>query len=100
VIAVSAVVLGSLVLLAVRFPLAAAVVLVGSFAVFHGHAHGIALPAAASPVSYAAGFVVATGLLHLGGIGLAALVRWPAGVWAVRASALGVASVGLIHLLG
>jgi urease accessory protein len=43
-IAVSAVVLGSMVALAARPPLWIAALLVGVFAIFHGHAHGTELP--------------------------------------------------------
>src|SRR3546814_10624449 len=72
-IAGSAVVLGLLVALAARPPLWVAAVIVAAFAVFHGHAHGTELPEAADPLAYAAGFVVATGLLHLCGIAFGAL---------------------------
>jgi len=47
-----------------------ALVAVAVFAVFHGHAHGAELPAAAHPLAYGIGFVTATGLIHLAGIGL------------------------------
>ncbi|MBP1807229.1 HupE/UreJ family protein [Rubellimicrobium aerolatum] len=67
-IALSGVALGLLVAFAVRLPLAAAGALVAAFALFHGHAHGAELPAAANPLAYAAGFVIATGFLHLAGI--------------------------------
>ena len=65
-------------------PLWLATVLVGLFAVFHGHAHGAELPASADPAVYALGFVVATGLLHLAGIALGQAGKWPAGRAAVR----------------
>lgn len=42
---------------------------VGLFAVFHGHAHGAELPNAADPVAYSVGFVMATGMIHVAGIG-------------------------------
>ena len=61
--------LGLLVTLAVRMPTAASSALVGVFAAFHGHAHGSEL-GAATPLSFAAGFVVATGILHGFGLGL------------------------------
>src|SRR5690606_6725508 len=51
-----------------RLPVAGAVALVGAFAVFHGHAHGTEMPAGTGGLSYAAGFVAATALLHLLGI--------------------------------
>ena len=56
--------------LALRPPLWVAAVLVGAFAIFHGHAHGTELPEAANPLAYGVGFVIATGLLHLSGIAL------------------------------
>ena len=42
----------------------------GLFAVFHGYAHGAEMPHAGSAASYAAGFMTATALLHVAGIGL------------------------------
>ncbi len=48
----------------------AAMGLVGAFAVFHGYAHGTEMPGGVSGYTYAAGFVLATGFLHLVGIGL------------------------------
>jgi len=79
-------------------PLAVAAVLVGAFAIFHGHAHGTELPAAADAIAYSVGFVVATGLLHLAGIALGSLTRWPAGKIAVRAAGGAIAVAGVIFL--
>src|SRR5713226_4063309 len=78
-IAVSAVMLGTMVALAAKPPLWIAAVLVGAFAVFHGHAHGTELPVGADAVAYSMGFVGATGMLHLTGIAFGGLARWPAG---------------------
>jgi urease accessory protein len=64
-IALSVVILGLVVALQVRWPVAAAMALVGVFAVFHGHAHGSEMPLDASGASYAAGFMIATALLHI-----------------------------------
>jgi urease accessory protein len=69
-IALSVVVLGALVALQVKWPVAAAMVLVGLFAIFHGHAHGEEMPMDASGAAYAAGFMMATALLHLAGVAL------------------------------
>jgi urease accessory protein len=68
-IAASVVVLGLAVALRWQWPVAAAMALVGSFAVFHGHAHGAEMPVDASGFEYAAGFMIATALLHAVGIG-------------------------------
>jgi len=99
-IAASAVVLGLMVALEARPPLWVAAVLVGAFAIFHGHAHGAELPAGADAAAYAAGFVIATGLLHLSGIGFGLLARWPAGRLAVRSAGGAIALAGLFFLAG
>lgn len=93
-IALSAVVLGIMVAGEVRPPLWTAAAIVGAFAIFHGHAHGVELPESAAPRAYGAGFVISTGLLHAVGIAVGLLVGRPAGRKAVRA--LG----GLIALMG
>jgi urease accessory protein len=97
-IATSAIVLGLMVALAARPPLWVAAVLVGAFAIFHGHAHGTELPSAANPLAFSIGFVVATGMLHLGGIAFGLLTRWPWGKMAVRAGGALIAAAGLVFL--
>ncbi len=99
-IASSAIVLGLMVALAARPPLIVAAVLVGAFAVFHGYAHGKELPDGASAVAFSAGFVIATGLLHLGGVAFGLLTRWPAGQVAVRGAGGVLALVGAAYLGG
>ena len=69
-IALSIVVLGLVVAVRYEWPVAAAMALVGVFAIFHGHAHGAEMPVAASGASYALGFVLETGLLHIVGIAI------------------------------
>jgi len=99
-IAASAVVLGLMVALALRPKIAIAAVIVGAFAIFHGHAHGTELPEAASPLAYSIGFVISTGLLHLAGIGFGHFTRWPQGTLAVRAGGGAIALVGVGFLTG
>jgi urease accessory protein len=99
-IASSAIVLGLMVALAARPPLWIAAVLVGAFAMFHGYAHGKELPDGANAVAFSAGFVIATGLLHLTGIAFGLLTRWPAGRLAVRGAGGVIALVGLAYLGG
>jgi urease accessory protein len=99
-IALSAVVLGTMVALAARPPLWVAAVLVGVFAIFHGHAHGAELPPGADIVAYSVGFVVATGLLHLTGIAVSLLARWRAGRIAVRTAGGAIALAGVAFLSG
>ncbi|MEJ8571200.1 HupE/UreJ family protein [Microbaculum marinum] len=93
-IAASAIVLGLLILLAIRLPLWIACIIVGGFAIFHGYAHGTELPQSANPLAFIIGFVLATGMLHLIGIAFGLLLRWPAGKYAVRTAG------GLISLFG
>jgi urease accessory protein len=99
-IAVSAIILGAMVALAARPPIWVAAVLVGVFAIFHGHAHGTELPGAANPFSYSIGFVLSTGLLHLCGIGFGLLVRWPVGQILVRAGGGVISLAGIGFLTG
>ena len=98
-IALSGIVLGLLVAFAVRPNVWIATILVGAFAIFHGHAHGTELPHATSPLAYGLGFVFATGMLHLSGIAIGLLFRWPAGALVVRMAGLVIAAVGVYFLL-
>ncbi len=98
-IALSAVVLGVMVAGAQRPPLWIAALIVGGFAIFHGHAHGTELPGQASALDYSAGFVIATGLLHLAGIALSLLKTWALGEWMVRAGGVAISLAGLFFLL-
>jgi urease accessory protein len=97
-IALSAIVLGLMVATAARPPLRIVLGIVGAFAIFHGHAHGTELPAGADAVAYSAGFVIATGLLHLTGIAFGLLGRRPAGVIAVRTAGALIACAGVVFL--
>lgn len=99
-IALSGVVLGLLIAFAVRAPLWIAAVIVGLFAIFHGHAHGGELPEAFSAYGYAIGFVIGTGLLHLVGIGLGLLTRSQLGAVAARGAGGVIALVGAAFLFG
>ena len=97
-IALSAIVLGALVALARPVPLWLAGIIVGVFAIFHGHAHGTELPGSANAVTYAIGFVIATGLLHLVGIGFGTLARSAIGMKLVRAGGGVIALAGVYFL--
>lgn len=93
-IALSVVVLGLSIAFAWKAPEWAALLLIAIFAIFHGYAHGAELPSAVDPASYAVGFVVATGLIHVVGIGIGLLLNRP---WKGRLSqTLG----GIIALAG
>jgi len=97
-IALSAVMLGALILGAVRLPLAAALLVVGFFAVFHGHAHGTEMTPGQSAILYSIGFVIATGMLHALGIGIGLMHRWDAGRIALRGAGSIVMAGGLFFL--
>ncbi|AYC31247.1 protein hupE [Pseudomonas cavernae] len=98
-IATSVLALGLLVALAVRPPLALAVCATALFALAHGVAHGLELPALASPWTYAAGFVAASAALHGAGY---ALVRTlpPTAAPLVRLAGLASAGSGVWLLAG
>jgi urease accessory protein len=97
-IAVSAIVLGIMIFGEVRAKLFVAAILVGCFAVFHGHAHGTELPAGQSGMLYSMGFVIATGCLHCIGIVIGLIHRWPIGKLALRGSGAFIAAMGVFFL--
>jgi len=97
-IAVSAVVLGALVLGSAKPPLWFALLVVGFFAIFHGHAHGTELPPGHSGLLYSLGFVMATGLLHAFGISIGLVHRWPMGRVALRTAGAMVSVAGMAFL--
>ncbi len=99
-IAVSAVVLGIMVLTEARPALAVSLAIVAFFAIFHGHAHGTELPQGQSGLLYSMGFVMATGCLHGVGIAIGLVHRWNAGRMALRAAGALVCAAGLFFLWG
>lgn len=94
----SGIVLGLTVFAEWRPPMGLAAAIVGCFAVFHGHAHGVELPAGASGLTYSIGFVMTTGTLHAVGIGIGVIHRWGWGRLALRASGACVTTAGLFFL--
>jgi urease accessory protein len=99
-IALSGVVLGLIIAVALRAPVAVAAAIVGGFAVFHGHAHGTEVPGEVGVWGYGFGFVAGTALLHMAGIGLAALMRGALGARAVQGTGAGIAMLGGAFLIG
>jgi urease accessory protein len=97
-IAVSAILLGAMVLGEVKPKLYIAAAMVGFFAIFHGHAHGTELPAGQSGLLYSMGFVIATGVLHGIGILIGTIHRWPAGKMALRGAGAFIAVMGVFFL--
>jgi urease accessory protein len=97
-IAASAIMLGAAVAFELRPPIVVAGLLVGFFAIFHGHAHGTELPLGQSALLYSMGFVIATGCLHAVGIGIGTVHRWSWGQKLLRASGAMVAAGGVFFL--
>jgi len=67
-ILLSVILMGTLLLGAVRFPAAVCAGIAGLFALFHGAAHGLEMPLDANGAEYALGFALATALLHVAGM--------------------------------
>jgi len=87
-IGISVVALGLLVITRARVNLATGVGVVGLFAFFHGYAHGLEMPDAASLTTYGFGFLAATALLHGLGFIVARFIR-VAAVRTGRGAAIG-----------
>jgi urease accessory protein len=98
-IAVSAIVLGLVVLAEARLKIYLAMVIVAFFAIFHGHAHGTELPAGQSGLLYSIGFVAATGCLHAVGIAIGLIHRWQVGRLALRGAGSIVCGGGIYFLV-
>lgn len=69
-ILVSLLVLGVAIATALRLPVAVSAAVAGVFALFHGHAHGTEKLLEFGGLAYAAGFMIATVLLHASGVAL------------------------------
>lgn len=97
----SVLVLGALVAFAVRLPLAACGAIVAVFALFHGAAHGMEMPAGTGAAAYAAGFAAATALLHLAGAlfatGAHRLLKDRPELW-VRVAGASISTAGLLFM--
>ncbi|MGD9737919.1 MAG: HupE/UreJ family protein [Bauldia sp.] len=69
----SVIALGLLLATAVKLPTEIGMIVVGTFALFHGFAHGGEI-GAATHLEYGLGFAAATSLLHIVGIGIGLLI--------------------------
>jgi urease accessory protein len=98
-IAASALVLGTAVAFELRPKLVIAALVVGCFAIFHGHAHGTELPQGQSALLYSLGFVIATGCLHALGIGIGTVHGRPWGRQMLRVAGAAVAAGGLFFMV-
>ncbi|MGD9862429.1 MAG: HupE/UreJ family protein [Pseudodonghicola sp.] len=89
----SSVVLGLLVAVAARMPVAAGAAVVAVFAVFHGHAHGAEM-GGATAFSYLAGFGLVTAALHAAGLSLGIVLGKASRLAALRGAGVLVAAAG------
>jgi urease accessory protein len=96
VILASVVVIGLLAAVAIDVPASLAMLIVGFFAFFHGHAHGGELGSAGA-MSFGAGFALATAALHFIGIALGRAFGGDAGRLATRFAG-GAAALGGLWL--
>lgn len=93
-IALSVIVLGGCIAIALKPHAWIVWAIVAAFAVFHGYGHGRELPSAANPFGYSAGFVFATGLLHLAGIAIGSFGHRPGGTLAARGAGAVICCLG------
>lgn len=89
-IALSVLALGLLIATRRQWALSSGMAIAAGFALFHGYAHGLEMPLAASPTKYGLGFVLATLCLHGAGIAGSLIGRH-----AVQLLGAGIAATGL-----
>jgi urease accessory protein len=99
-IALSMLVLGAAIVLAWYPPEWLALAVIAFFAICHGYAHGVELPNAADPAAYATGFVIATGTIHVIGIGIGLSFGKLLHGWLSCGLGGGIVAGGLYFLLG
>lgn len=91
-------VVGGLIVGAIRLPAVLAMAVAGLFAAFHGYAHALEAPTTGTGV-YILGFLAATGLLQMVGLGLGVAVHRALGVAGLRALGGAVMAGGALVLL-
>jgi len=99
-VVLSVLLLGVLILAAIRLPLWLGASLVGLFALWHGQAHGAEMPAAASGMAYGAGFLLATLALHMAGVWFGFALQTTLRDRIVRLAGAGIALCGLYLAMG
>jgi len=82
-----------------KLPWLFAMLFVGFFALFHGHAHGTEMPSIAQPALYALGFVLGTAGIHISGVLMGIFAQQTVrGAELLRFVGAGIAGIGF-HLL-
>ena len=100
-IAVSLVILGSVIAAERRLSILVAMVGVGFFAIFHGYAHGSEVPETAEPFLYALGFLMGTALIHITGVVIGDISRhYERGKIILRVGGALIALIGLLFIFG
>ncbi|MEA1647686.1 HupE/UreJ family protein [Nitrospirillum sp. BR 11164] len=97
-IVLSVAALGWLTAFGARLPVAAGAALIGVFALCHGAAHGVEMPADADGLAYGLGFVTASAALHLSGVALSRLAERAGLALAPRLAGLGLAALAPLLL--
>ena len=78
-----------------KVPAVLAMIFVGFFAVFHGHAHGTEMPNLAKPELYALGFFIGTANIHIVGVLVGIFAqKTPSGEQLLRFLGAGIAGIG------
>ena len=100
-IALSVLALGVAIALEKKLSSLLAMVFVGFFAIFHGHAHGTEMPSLSKPLFYACGFVLGTAGIHIAGV-LVGIVaeRLKDGSQLLRYAGAGIAGIGFHLIVG
>ncbi len=98
-ISLSVLVFGLFVALAPKVNVYLGNIVVAVFAICHGHAH-VAEMGDASLVTYFAGMLLATGMLHVSGLAVGVILRKQVGDWLVRLAGAAVAVGFLPFILG
>ena len=100
-IAFSVLALGVAIALEQKLPPLLAMVFVGIFAIFHGHAHGTEMPSLSKPVFYACGFVLGTAGIHVAGVLIGIIAeRLKEGAQLLRYAGAGIAGIGFHLIIG
>lgn len=100
-IAVSLLILGSVIAAERKIPTLIVMVGVGFFAIFHGYAHGSEVPDTAEPFLYALGFLIGTALIHIAGVVIGDISRhYERGKIALRVGGALIALIGILFIFG
>jgi len=99
-ISLSVIVLGAAIAAAWRAPEWVALALISAFALMHGYPHGVLAPRASAPAAFTVGFVVSTGVIHVVGIAIGAVLKPIAGGRLVQALGAAIALAGFWFLFG